>query len=44
MQVQAAREPVQIKYEDTADDEEHEHVSASSYEEYTEGSDLDADD
>jgi hypothetical protein len=40
MQVQNAPEPVQIKYEDT-EDEKEDHVSESSYEEYTEGSDDD---
>lgn len=39
MQVQAAREPVQIKYQDTEDEASEKHVSESSYEEYTEGSD-----
>ncbi|KAI6241407.1 Translocation protein SEC63-like protein [Aphelenchoides fujianensis] len=37
MEVQAAREPVQIKYEDTEDEEEKDHASESS-EEYTEAS------
>ncbi|KAI6203258.1 hypothetical protein M3Y94_00535600 [Aphelenchoides besseyi] len=39
MEVQAAREPVQIKYEDTDDEAEKDHHSESSYEEYTEASD-----
>jgi len=42
IQVQAAREPVQIKYEDTDDDVEHSHVSESE-DEYTEGSVSDDD-
>lgn len=37
IEVHAAREPIQMKYEDTDDENENEHVSDSSYE-YTEAS------